>query len=108
MSQDPPQVKNEWETMFDLITMIRSQKPSPSAPIPDSTPPHLQLLCTQAYTRGKLAARDTSIQSPQVPDAASDYQKLILATYFSLGMEAGSEANVTSRKNQALDGKKPD
>lgn len=103
-----PPTSHEWETLFDLITMIRSQKPGPSAPIPESTPPSLQLLCTQAYTRGKLAARDTSIQGPQISETDSDHQKLILTTYFSLGMEAGSEQSISSRKDQPMEGKKPD
>lgn len=101
-------VPNEWETMCNLIDSIRLQKVGPSAPMPDRTPISVQLQCTQAYTRGKIAARDSSIQGPQVTESASDHQKLVLATYFSLGLEAGSESSMSSRKEQYLEGKKPD
>lgn len=108
MFSEIPLAQDEWESMCNLIETIRAQKLGPSAPIPGGTPIRIQLQCTQAYTRGKLAARDTSIQGPKISDSASDFQKLVLVTYFSLGLEAGSESNMSSRQEQPLEGKKPD
>lgn len=92
--------------MSDLLDVIPTQKLGPVAPIPDKTPLEIHLLCTQAYSRGKQAAKHPEIIGPEVPDTASDIQKVVLATYFALGMEA--KPVTTNQTSEAPKGRKPE
>lgn len=97
----------EWETMCGLIDTIKNQKLGPSAPLPEGTPIRLQLACTQAYTRGKLAVRNNLILGPELREGASEAESLVLATYFSLGIESTTE-KPTPANPSLPEGRKPD
>lgn len=97
---------SEWETMCGLLETLRNQKLGPSAPLPAGTPIRIQLACTQAYTQGKLANRNNSILGPNLREDASEAESLVLATYFSLGLESTSDN--TSVNSPLPEGRKPD
>ncbi|KAI6249849.1 hypothetical protein HI914_02047 [Erysiphe necator] len=108
MSSSTDQIVSDWENMGRYLEFIQAWEATPSAPIPVATPTRVQLLCTQAYTRGKLAARDTSILGPQVDDSDSDIKKLVLETYFSLGLEASLKLKLPVKKVKSTISKLPD
>lgn len=99
---------DDWATMAELLNDIKSQPLTASAPIPDATPVRVQIICTQAYTRGKQAANHPEIEGPKIPNVLDENQQLVLMTYFSLGMEMGLGPKETVTSHSSPEGKKPD
>lgn len=89
-----------WDTMNNLLEQVKQRPLGSSPPIPEDTPIEIKLLCTQAYSRGKLAMKQPGIFGPQVSESAPSSQKLVLATYFALGMESDTtECRTNISKN---------
>lgn len=108
MNSESPEITEAWAIMAQFLNKIREQPLTPSAPIPDSTPVQIQLLCTQAYSRGKQARLHPQIEGPKISSSACENQQLVLATYFSLGMEVSPENKTQIGSQAPPEGKRPD
>lgn len=97
---------DEWKMLFDMIDEVQARPKTTQAPIPDKTPIVLRTRCTQAFTRGRQAAKHAEITGPEISDSACDYEQLVLMTYFALGMDAESISH--SQPESPPKGKEPD
>lgn len=108
MTSETPSNVDDWATMVNLLNDIRTQSLTACAPIPDATPLRVQILCNQAYARGKQAANHPGIEGPKIPNLLDENQQLVLMTYFSLGMEVGLTPKETIISQPSPEGKKPE
>lgn len=108
MSSEIPVITNGWKVLADMIEDIESQTPTALAPVPDDTPVALRFGCVQAFARGKQAAKHSGITGPEIPESADDYQKLVLMTYYILGINSNSESKSFNQSEKSPRGKEPD
>lgn len=87
-----------WAALASHIEIIQAQPLGPSAPIPLETPNFIKTFCTQAYSRGKQAAKDVRITGPTIPNSACEDQIFMMNEYFSLGISSNSGSFSTPEK----------
>ncbi|KAF5202054.1 Retrotransposon-derived protein peg10 [Thalictrum thalictroides] len=97
----------QWEMMYGLLETIHAQEIGTSPPIPSKTPLQIQLCCTDAFVRGKLATRNSEITGPVIEESASGEQKLVLITYFSIGFASATSEGKPDNWG-SIDGNKPE
>lgn len=81
---------DEWKMLPDTMGEVQARPRKTQAPTPDKIPVVFRTRCTQPFTRGGQAAKHAEITAPEISTSACDYERLVLLTYFALGIYAES------------------